>query len=183
MNKTGTAWGKLSNKRPGPYYFPGREPWKIVKTACVHQRNCNHSNQVLWFEDFSLFLFCLAQFYFDSFFLVSAPEAQALPVLQDQEHPQQERRQLLPEHQRQQDGAAVGRERQHRPPLQHRDGSAPQRQPPHSPRSSGHPQRASSHLAFTVAQPAAGRLSGSLFHGAHLQEAHVLRRLQPHDCR
>lgn len=38
----GTAWGKLSNQRPGPYYFPGREPWKIVKTACVHQRSCNY---------------------------------------------------------------------------------------------------------------------------------------------
>lgn len=156
---------------------------KLSKLHVFTREGVIISNQVLRFEDFPLFLFCLAQFYFDSFFLVSAAEAQALPVLQDQEHPQQERRQLLPEQQRQQDGAAVGRERQHRPPLQHRDGSAPHRQPPHSPRSSGHPLRASSHLAFTVTQPAAGRLSGSLFHGAHLQEAHVLRRLQPHDCR
>lgn len=39
--------------------------------------------------------------------LLSAAEAKALSVLQDQEHTQQERRQLLPEQQRQQDGAAV----------------------------------------------------------------------------
>lgn len=130
-----------------------------------------------------LFLSSLALFLFNPFFLVSAAEAQALPVLQDKEHPQQERRQLLPKQQRQQDGAAVGRERQHQPPLQHWDGSAAHPQPPHSPCSSGHPLRAPSHFALAVPQPAAGRFGGALFHGAHLQEAHLLRRVQPHDCR
>lgn len=129
------------------------------------------------------FLFPLVQFFLNPFFLVSAAEAQALPVLQDQEHPQQERRQLLPKQQRQQDGAAVGRERQHQPPVQHWDGTAAHRQPPHSPRSSGHSLCTPSHFTLAVPQPAAGRFSRALFHGAHLQEAHLLRRLQPHDCR
>ncbi|XP_027857248.1 SH3 and cysteine-rich domain-containing protein isoform X5 [Xiphophorus couchianus] len=116
-----------------------------------------------------------------SFNTTNTAETQTLAFLQDEEHPQQERRQLLPEQQREQDGAPLGCEQQHGPSLQHRDGPAAHHQPAHPSGPARHPLRPTANVALAGAQPAAGGLGGTLLHGAHLQEAHVLRRLQPHD--
>lgn len=146
-------------------------PWGI-KALALHDNITFHSGRLNFPHSPLLFYSFFSPFQPSTLF--SAAETKALFVLQNQEHPQQERRQLLPNQQRQQDGAAVRRQQQHGPSLQHRDGPAAHHQPPHPSGPSSHPLRSSSHVALPVTQPTAGRLGRALLHGAHLQEAHVL---------
>lgn len=146
----------------------GISEWDLPEGYCTN--GLGHSKffcLLIFSQAVCLFLF-FAPLFLNSSSPVSAAKTQTLPVLQDQERPQQERWQLLPEQQRKQDGAPLRCEQQHGPSLQHWDGPAAQHQPPHSSSSSGYSLRSSSHVALTTTQPDAVRLGRTLLHGAHL---------------